>query len=245
MTKLKRRQVGVSLLASAALVAGQCVVASAVPVSNDPELEGAIEAPRTVTAREEAQIRSFFNEYGVALDDQDTLIAAYENGGTWLSMTQGADPVSVRSESKDGMRSTISTFEDGSVTVASASLPQGPATQSAKEAAPRSVTGCSTSGNTRVVTHSNCLAKVDNGPVMMSFRFTWRLYVGSSASITKYFPNSREHRCIGCVMSDHRVYRISATNVRYAATIGLPPGEYLGWMGVRVSTSGASTYQGP
>ncbi|MFD6447799.1 hypothetical protein ACFWEJ_22040 [Promicromonospora sp. NPDC060204] len=195
----------------------------------------------------------------MAATDQDALLASYESGGRWLSMTAGAEPVDVRTEDKDGMRSTVSTFADGSVGVSGTSLPQDPvrlASVTAPSAlssplapssqlAPSSVTGCRTSGSTRVITYTNCLAKVDNGLVMMSFRFTWRLYVGSSASITSYSPNSRDHRCLGCIMSDHRVYRISRTNVRYSATIGLPPGEYLGWMGVRVGTGGASTYQGP
>jgi hypothetical protein len=199
-----------------------------------------------LTAHEEAQVRSFFNEYGVAVEDQNSLLASYESGNAWLSMTADAEPVEVRTEEKDGMRSTVSTYADGSVAVSGTSVPKDVPTSAPADAAPLSVTGCSASGGgTRVVTYTNCLAKVDNGVVMMSFRFNWRLYVEQSASITSFDPGSRNHRCIGCTMSDHRVYRISSTNVRYSATISLPPGEYLGWMGARVSTSGASTYQGP
>lgn len=256
LKRSRRRLVGVAFLAAAVLVGSQPAIASA------GAARGAADAPATVgepgrqlTADEEAQLRSFFDEYDVADADQDALLAAYESGGRWLSMTAGAEPVDVRTEDKDGMRSTVSTFADGSVAVSGTSLPQDPVRQDpvrlasvtapSSVFAPSSVTGCRTSGSTRVITYTNCLAKVDNGLVMMSFRFTWRLYVGSSASITSYSPNSRDHRCLGCIMSDHRVFRVSRTNVRYSATIGLPPGEYLGWMGVRVGTGGASTYQGP
>lgn len=232
------------------LIGSQPTVASA----GAGTVRGAADSPVTVggsgrqlTADEEAQLRSFFDDYDVAGTDQDALLASYESGDRWLSMTAGAEPVDVRTEDKDGMRSTVSTFADGSVGVSGTSIPQDPVRLASVTApsSPSSVTGCRTSGSTRVITYTNCLAKVDNGLVMMSFRFTWRLYVGSSASITSYSPNSRDHRCLGCIMSDHRVYRISRTNVRYSATIGLPPGEYLGWMGVRVGTGGASTYQGP
>lgn len=224
------------------LVASQPAIASAKDGSGKTEAVTTVGASKDLTTDEEAQLRSFFNEYDVAAEDQNSLLESYESGQRWLSMTAGAEPVEVRTENKAGMRSTVSTYEDGSVAVAGAQVP----TESASDGTgPLSVTGCSTSGSTRVRTHSNCLAKVDNGLVMMSFRFSWRLYVGSSASIISFDPDSRNHRCIACIMSDHRVYRISSTNVRYAATIGLPPGEYLGWMGVRVSTSGASTYQGP
>lgn len=224
------------------LVASQPTVASAEGVSGNAQTPTTVGASKDLTADEEAQLRSFFNEYDVAAEDQDSLLASYESGDPWLSMTAGAEPVEVRNQEEAGMRSTVSTYEDGSVTVSGTSVTQdltsgGPG--------PLSVTGCSASGTTRVVTYSNCLAKVDNGLVMMAFRFTWRLYIGSSASITSYSPSSAQHRCIGCVMSDHNVYRISSTNVRYSATIILPPGAYTGWMGVRVSTSGASTYQGP
>jgi hypothetical protein len=224
------------------LVASQPALASAKDDSSGAETVTAVDAPKDLTTEEEAQLRSFFDEYDVTVEDQNSLLESYESGDRWLSMTAGAEPVEVRIENKAGMRSTVSTYEDGSVAVAGT---QAPTKSAPTGAGPLSVTGCSTSGSTRVVTYSNCLAKVDNGVVMMSFRFTWRLYVGSSASITSFDPDSRNHRCIGCIMSDHRVYRISSTNVRYSATIGLPPGEYLGWMGVRVSTSGASTYQGP
>lgn len=243
MKRSRRRQAGITLLACAMLVASQPAIASAQDVSGRAETLTAVGASRDLTTDEEAQLRSFFNEYDVALEDQDSLLASYESGDPWLSMTAGAEPVEVRTQEHAGMRNTVSTYADGSVTVSGTSVPQG--LKRSGGVTPLSVTGCSTSGTTRVVTYSNCLAKVDNGLVMMSFRFTWRLYIGSSASITSYSPSSAQHRCIGCIMTDHNVYRISTTNVRYSATIILPPGEYTGWMGVRVSTSGASTYQGP
>lgn len=247
MKRSRGSQVGIVLLAAAALIASQPTVASADAGSGTTVPSTTIGASEVdLTAHEEAQVRSFFNEYDVAVKDQDSLLASYESGNLWLSMTEGAKPVDVRTEKKDGVRSTVSTYADGSVAVSSTSIPKDVPTSASASAAPLSVTGCSSSGGgTRVVTYSNCLAKVDNGVVMMSFRFTWRLYVESSASITSFDPSSRDHRCIGCILSDHRVYRISSTDVRYSASITLPAGEYLGWMGARVRTSGASTYQGP
>lgn len=241
--KRSMRQVGIVLLAVAALVGSQPTIASADAVPDTTTPSTTVGASKVnLTAHEEAQVRSFFNEYDVPREDQESLLASYESGNMWLSMAADAQPVEVRTEKRDGLRSTVSTYADGSVKVSGTSVPQD---LTPEGSAPLSVTGCSSSGSTRVVTYSNCLAKVDNGIVMMSFRFTWRLYVGSSASITSYSPSSADHRCIGCVITDHNVHRRSSTDVRYSGTIVLPAGSYTGWMGARVRTSGASTYEGP
>jgi len=245
--KLKLRRLA-SAVAAASILATGAFAAPALATSTDSTSP---DAPATVTevvdgapsASDEALLRAFFDEYGVEATVQDSLIAAMSGGDPWLSLT-GADPVSERVEIHDGAEAVISTYADGSIAVSSTSIPKP---EGSGGIGTRSILDCTTSSTAYSATYSNCLADVNLGVIRMYFRFTWQKVFGSSASITSYNANSYGGHCIGCSLSNKRVYRISSTDVRYEADSNLAwngsPLQFTAYMGARVSlANGAWTY---
>src|SRR5665648_1026815 len=143
------------------------------------------------------------------------------------------------------MKERISTYADGSIAVSGMEIPAPPAASGTMST--MSVGGCSTSSTAYKSTYTNCLADVNLGVVRMYFRFNWQKTYGVSATITGFNPDSYGGHCIGCSLSDNRVYRISSTDVRYAATSSVAwdgsPIQMTAYMGARTSlANGAYTY---
>ncbi|WP_449407228.1 hypothetical protein [Microbacterium maritypicum] len=64
---------------------------------------------------DEQTTRDFFEKFDVDVTTQDRLLAEFNAGESWDSMTSSATPVSVESRTIDGVSWTVSTFDDGSV----------------------------------------------------------------------------------------------------------------------------------
>src|SRR5665648_1304926 len=140
------------------------------------------------------------------------------------------------------MKERISTYADGSIAVSGMEIPAPPAASGTMST--MSVGGCSTSSTAYKSTYTNCLADVNLGVVRMYFRFNWQKTYGVSATITGFNPDSYGGHCIGCSLSDNRVYRISSTDVRYAATSSVAwdgsPIQMTAYMGCLLYTSDAA-----
>lgn len=71
----------------------------------------------TLSSTDEAHFREVWSQYGVDGDIQDDLIDKFEATGEWDSL-KGAPPVSTREVKSAGKVETVSTFADGSISVA-------------------------------------------------------------------------------------------------------------------------------
>lgn len=244
---MKFTRLATGIAAAVFATGGFAAPASATPAAptSSSTSPGATSEVLTLTEADEAQLRGFFDEYDVDAAVQDSLIARIESGKPWLSLTKGAKPVSERVEVNDDMKERISTYADGSIAVSGMEIPAPPAASGTMST--MSVGGCSTSSTAYKSTYTNCLADVNLGVVRMYFRFNWQKTYGVSATITGFNPDSYGGHCIGCSLSDNRVYRISSTDVRYAATSSVAwdgsPIQMTAYMGARTSlANGAYTY---
>lgn len=92
-----------------------------------------------LTEAEVEELRSFFDQYDVELEDQVYLLEKLDAGDTWLSFDPASAPVAKETYVEDGMRVNVSTYEDGSVAVESVSVPEDP--EGDNTVAPQSVYG--------------------------------------------------------------------------------------------------------
>lgn len=159
-------------LAATTLATASLLVAGAAASAGASTPPPARTAARTASALDPATIasaREFFDRYGVAPATADRLLARYDRGATWLSMTGSSRPVAVRTQDDGDSTATISTFRDGSIAVERVEKADDPAKS-------RSISGCSKSGTA----YSNCKAEMWFGLVAMSFRVSYNLQSGNN-----------------------------------------------------------------
>jgi hypothetical protein len=84
-------------------------------VAATPTAAVPMEAPANLSAADETAVRSFFDKFGVGLATQDRLIAEFEAGGRWDSMSVGSVARSTTVRNLDGVSWSVSTYSDGSV----------------------------------------------------------------------------------------------------------------------------------
>lgn len=132
-----------------------------------------------LTANEEAIVRDFLAGQLVDVATQDALIAKYESGVLWDSLT-GVEPVSVSDSVNPitGDQINVARFPDGSVTVRTAQVPQaraGVGTFAPSNSCPSSGTG----------SFVDCRIDMNNGIQRMYFYADYR--IGTSARISKAY----------------------------------------------------------
>lgn len=194
----------------------------------------------TITRSQEEELRSFFDEYGVANSVADALIEALENGRPWLSLTETAEPVESRTYVDKGFDVTVETFADGSI-VARKTQTAGPAPNTLSRAGAR-VYGCQVTRAPGYAQYSrNCVADNNWGVIRMYFNFNWEHIKHSPPKITRYW-NYQYHIVIGS-LSNHRWVKNSNQDVRYVAD-GRVPGAFTATIhvGVKVGSGTAFAY---
>jgi hypothetical protein len=179
------------------------------------------------------------------------LLKKFEDGVLWLALTPDARPVSQRTFTEGSMLATVNTYADGSIGVdsVSAAATRGYLATSGLVSTgvviPMSVYGCSVSGSSGYAWYyTNCVADVNLGVIRMYFNFNYQYVRGSAPTITRYWNN--QYVIIGGALSNQRFVEMSSSDVRFAADFSVAfKGFPVGWtayMGVRVSTAGAVTY---
>ncbi|TDX79008.1 hypothetical protein EDF35_2233 [Rathayibacter sp. PhB151] len=133
---------------------------------------GATPASASTTSEtpEVASARAFFSEYRVAPQTQDALIEAYLAGEEWDSFSSSNPTVDVVEETRADGEYTISTYEDGSISVVRIGA-------DAVSAEARGITQCSVRGPER----NGCKIDTWVGVVQMSFYTSFNL---SSNTVT-------------------------------------------------------------
>jgi len=211
--------------------------AGAATAATPPE-GGAVNA---LTSEEVSQLETFFNENGVSPDVQSTLISKFEAGVPWDSLTEGKTPTSTQTKTSGKNLVTTSVFQDGSIVVETAPNFSKPASD---EPVLRGVTNCQyTSGGAYAGYWNNCNAYVNKGVIGMGFDFDYEYTRGVGSSITGY--RNYSNFIIGGALANHRLDRISGSQVRYSADFALAfqgfPAGWTVWMQANVNNTSAWT----
>lgn len=234
------------VFAATIAVALMGTLAPTVASASVPQPAAAVRSVEVLDDSQRAELVSFFEENGVTAEVQQSLLQKLESGEVWLSLTEGAVPVSEAVTVEGDLEVTRSTYADGSVAVQGVSAAAGEVVTPASpgQIAPRAVRACSYSGSTYGGYWKNCVADVNLGVVRMQFNFDYENVQGSGAKITRYWNQS--HHVVGGAMTNHRLVKMSNTDVRYNADFSVAfSGFPVGWtayMGVRINGSTASTY---
>lgn len=138
-------------------------------------------ASTTLTADEEGDARAFLAEHGVSADVQDALMAKLKAGELW-DVFAGGNPVSTRTTTSPGMRRTIDTYADGSISVTSVEVPVR--TLARPGVSPMYVANCSGgSTGTGYSTWTDCDAYSETGVVAIGFQISYTLTPGYDSII--------------------------------------------------------------
>ncbi len=212
-TKLK-------VLAAVSLAAGMAFV-GAVP---------AMAEPIATDSAEVVGARSFFTEFGVDQATQDDLITAYEAGEEWDSFDSSNPTTSVVAESRADGAYTISTFEDGSISVvriqhATEDLTGGVST--------RGITQCQVSG----AQYNGCKIDMWVGLVALSFYTSYNLSSNTVTSVPWGGGYSIGGACGASITYLGRPFASRAQMNVQATTCGAP---YTTWFELRLDIVGGS-----
>ncbi len=136
------------------------------------------------------EIRNRLDAQGVSPDKIDLLIAKYEGGIPWESMTPGAVPVLQEQNREAGYEITTKRFVDGSlsttkVQVANSTLARG------------SISGCSSRIGTGYAEYTGCLIQRDLVLFVMNFKADYSLYSGSNNDTIRNAYNASYYACLG------------------------------------------------
>ena len=132
-----------------------------------------------ISAGEEAQLREFWTTHEVSNVTQDALLESLRKTGLIDSMT-GAEPVNVDESVVGGVRETVTSFADGSITVDSVEAPDS-------SFSPLSVGNCrSENTGSGFANYYDCQASSSNGPVTLGFYISY--HTTSKRAIHGYQP---------------------------------------------------------
>ncbi|GAB3142458.1 hypothetical protein [Marisediminicola antarctica] len=149
---IKQRSV-IALVVGLVLTMGVVAPASALQPDNsgNPEL---------------AELRDFFDEYGVGKGAQGKLIAKHLSGGTWEAASSDNTPVATETYEEDGNDVTVNRYSDGSVNVLKV---EQPADQSTERFSTQAISGCASSTSGSESRRTGCKVDFWYGLVSMSF----------------------------------------------------------------------------
>lgn len=212
---------------------------SAVPAATASEVTSDQDSRNNLTEAEETELREFFDTHNVDDSVQNDLISSFEAGEPWDSMS-GEDPANVDVTIVNGVTTEIERFSDGSVVVSTTDTPQE-ADQGSPDMSPRSVSSCQfISGNRYSASYRNCFAEVNFGVIRMGFYFDRETYNQGQGTITA--ARGMEHDIYGGALSNHRLIRMSDSQIRYAADFSVAfQGFPVGWTAWMQANQGVST----
>lgn len=173
---------------------------------------GAYASPTLAGPR--AELEAALSELGVSPSSSESLVAKWEAGIAWESLTQGAEPVTSATTYAAGTATTREVFADGSVTVTVVDLPAEPAPGGV---GPRALTGCVyASGNSYQANYVGCKVHRNSGVVNAYFLSDYTKFNGSARINATY---DRYVKIIGGSASDisHSVTRKNSTSTQPAA----------------------------
>ncbi|MGK3708875.1 hypothetical protein [Arthrobacter sp. IK3] len=188
---------------SVALAAALGLAASAAPAVAAPASVPAEATPAAGSAAAMAQdARTFLAEYGVDQPTIDALIASFEAGQTWDSLS-GAEPVSTEAISEAGADKTVARYADGSVAVTSIQKPA--AVQGG--VAPQGVSDCKYARIGAEEHYDDCLVDFWAGLIYMGFRADYIARDNTTDSITAAY--SPDYIMGGATSADETYFGVS------------------------------------
>lgn len=145
-------------------------------------------ATDTATDESSAEIRAFWDQYGVDPDVQDALVAKLESHGKLDASGAHAEPVSVDTDTTAGMSVTVETFADGSIRVSGVEQANASSESTGGiELLDSGVTDCTSSSGTGWVHYTGCRVFSANGTQNISFKVDYEKYSAGHAKILRSY----------------------------------------------------------
>lgn len=190
------------------------------------------------TSTDLAAMTATWTQYGVPAKTQRALIAKYQAGKLWDSMTSAA-PVKSKKTVSGTDQVVVNTFADGSITIITVSSAPDPSSGTGGVTPQASISSCSYSGGSYWYSYTGCKTEANWVIYGLSFRFS---YSGSysTSSITNYYGASSWVIAPGGSVSNKYYYAPSSTQIWMFADVNWALGSATACMGARVS--GPSAY---
>lgn len=208
-------------------------------------------AAATTTPRDDwAAVREFMTEYDVPADVQDTLIADFEAGERWDSLSSDSVPVATESARDDRAETVVNRYADGSVAVLETSLPESRGEAELRKRSgdigTQAISQCSSRYvNAYQTDYVNCWVDGNMGVTRMHFRFDYSRFNGATRMNRAYNPGY--FYSVGEPGTPNvRVTRTNSTSTLPSVSrmdiyvdLPYPAGGYNSWIEARASAGGA------
>ncbi|WP_406713153.1 hypothetical protein QEV65_09760 [Trueperella pyogenes] len=123
----------------------------------------------------------FLRVNGVEKDTRANLLDNLKNGGSWDSATRGKEPIAIKHISDGAWKTSIYTFEDGSIRVTRVSREDDETSQGVQL---RNVHRCTlASSSTYHSSYTGCVAEDSNGLITLGFPFNYTRFKGGAGRI--------------------------------------------------------------
>lgn len=145
-------------------------------------------ATGSVTDDSSAEIRAFWDHYGVAPEIQDALVAKLESNGSLDASSAYAEPVSVDTDTTASVTVTVETFADGSIRVSGIeTAPGDDESTGGIGLLDAGVTDCKSTSGTGWVHYTGCRVFSANGTQNISFKVDYEKYSAGNAKIIRSY----------------------------------------------------------
>lgn len=174
-----------------------------------PSALAATENSELLSSQELGEVQAWFDSYGVNREIQASLQKTIEDGELIDSMKEGTKPIFSQKVVHGGFEETVSTFSDGSISVAGTQIPTQVSPTTIMPFA--SLTGCKVTNGSGYSAASGCLVKHSTGYLTMSFTAGYEIVNGANDRITSaHSPKATS--------SIAKVSNISLTKIRMKET---------------------------
>lgn len=143
-------------------------------------------AAPTKNGTDDTRAQAFWDKWGVAKKTQAELRKKAATGTFLDADIAGSSPISTDVLERDGSRSTVQTFVDGSISVSSIELPQEAISAHGGVTTLAAIGQCTTYGGAGWASYQNCLVAHETSTISISFRATYEKYQGANAQIPSH-----------------------------------------------------------
>ncbi|TLM88227.1 hypothetical protein [Pseudarthrobacter sp. NamE5] len=186
-----------------------------------------VSAPAVAKQADTAEIESFWSSYNVPRDVQVKLLKKINAGEMTEANKSAAEPVNEETVDRDGFRSTVKTFADGSIAVTSLELPTEAVPAAEGQVTPMaSISSCTTYGGAGWASYQGCLINHRTDTIYIEFRATYEKYQGAYAQITNHWGGYiQTYGGVVAVDSPHVTYYVRSSGtygqavVQYSSTV--------------------------
>lgn len=208
-----------------------------------PGAATADEAPSNLTADAAAKIDSYLESHAVPFKVREELIAKADAGVLWDNVS-GVEPITTEVGDSNGVRTTVTRYPDGSVSVEEVSLPQ----ETSGGISVMNVGQCVlVSSSSYHRSYSNCFISRNDGIARASFRHGYTVYNGAPAALygspnslsLTYYVGSYSGTSLRVIRSTATSSLPAVSRAQWTVSVPAPTGgTYTGHLEFKVSAGG-------